>query len=285
VLYANSQISSLLRERFVLHWQSMRPVPKLTIDFGDGRKLERTLTGNSIHYVLDSDGRLIDALPGLYAPERFRRELERIASVSTALASIPDANERNTARRQYFESRFNELENEWRNDVRRAGLRSAPSREIPQATNQPSAAAALPVAVSKAAIERPVLRGMLEDPRLIESSNAGWSLIASLHANEAALDEASRKLMLFKNPSYNPGSLQLAVLALQRSIAEDSVRNEYIFRSRIYRWLAGGDTSDDVALLNEKIYSELFLTPSSDAWLGLRPPDTYSGIDNDGVRK
>ena len=57
VLYSNAQMSIMLRERFILHWQSVRPAPRVTIDFGDGRKLERTLTGNSIHYVLDAEGR------------------------------------------------------------------------------------------------------------------------------------------------------------------------------------------------------------------------------------
>jgi hypothetical protein len=38
-LYPNAGVSQLLRDRFILHWQSERPVPKVTIDFGDGRKL------------------------------------------------------------------------------------------------------------------------------------------------------------------------------------------------------------------------------------------------------
>src|SRR5207302_894835 len=66
VLYANAEVSQRLREHFILHWESVRPVPKVSIDFGDGRKLERTITGNSIHYILDCDGHIIDALPGLY---------------------------------------------------------------------------------------------------------------------------------------------------------------------------------------------------------------------------
>ena len=67
-LYPNAAISQTLRDRFILHWSSERPVPKLTLDFGDGRKLERTVTGNSIHYVLDSNGNPIEAIPGLYTP-------------------------------------------------------------------------------------------------------------------------------------------------------------------------------------------------------------------------
>jgi hypothetical protein len=75
VLYPNEEVSSILHDRFVLHWQMVRPVPTVTIDFGDGRKLERTLTGNSIHYILDSDARPLDALPGLYGPRAFARGL------------------------------------------------------------------------------------------------------------------------------------------------------------------------------------------------------------------
>ena len=85
----------MLRDEFVLHWQSVRPVPKVTIDFGDGRKLERTLTGNSIHYVLDSDGRPIDALPGLYGPQAFLRGLENARSVVFAVKDLSEPDRAN----------------------------------------------------------------------------------------------------------------------------------------------------------------------------------------------
>jgi len=294
-LYANEQVSKLLRERFVLHWQSVRAVPKLTIDFGDGRKMERTLTGNSIHYVLDSEGRLIDALPGIYGSGAFLRELVRISSSAGAAATLGafrTDEERNTALRRYHESRFNELESEWLNDVKRAGLRLAPSREIPRApsagSSPPSAQTAAPAAVSKAVmIERPLLRGMSDNPKLLDSigSDAGWSMIATLHAADATLDQTTRALMLFKDPSLTGAALQAAVTALERTVAEDTVRNEYVFRARIHGWLARGAVASNVASLNEKVYAELFLTPSWDAWLGLRPAGAYSGIDNDGVRK
>ena len=51
-LYANKNVSDLLRERFVLVWQSERPVPVVSIDYGDGRLIKRTITFNSIHFVL-----------------------------------------------------------------------------------------------------------------------------------------------------------------------------------------------------------------------------------------
>ena len=76
-LYANAQISQTLREKFILHWSSERPVPVVTIDMGDGRVIKRTLTGNSAHYLLDAEGRPLDVLPGLYGPGAFQAWLER----------------------------------------------------------------------------------------------------------------------------------------------------------------------------------------------------------------
>ncbi len=84
LLYPDARINALLREHFVLHWQSVRAVPKVTIDFGDGRKLVRTLTGNSVHLVLDSSGRPADAIPGLMSAAVFHGELMRAHGYATA---------------------------------------------------------------------------------------------------------------------------------------------------------------------------------------------------------
>jgi hypothetical protein len=291
-LYANKQVSNLLRERFVLHWQSVRPVPKVTIDFGDGRKMERTLTGNSVHYVLDSEGRFIDALPGLYGPGAFVRELDRFLQVAASLKALRTDEERSTELRRYHEGRLRETESAWTADIKRAGLLVAPSREIPispgPGTTPPSAQRAAPVGIAKAvSIERPILRGMSENPTLLDSiaRDAGWSTLARMHFIDANIDRSTEALMSFKDPALTGGNLQLASNALRQAIAEDTVRNEYIYRARIHRWVASLAVSLDLASLTEKIYAELFLTPSWDTWLGLRPAGAYSGIDGDGLRK
>jgi len=291
-LYANQQVSTLLRERFVLHWQSVRAVPRVTIDFGDGRKIERTLTGNSIHYVLDSEGRLIDALPGIYGPGAFLRALVRSEAVAQTLGSVQTNEERVAGLRRYHESQYVELEKAWLADVKQAGLRVAPSRETPPpsdaGSSPPTAVTAAAAAISKTVmVERPVLRGISPNPRSLDSigNDAGWSMIAGLHTQDATLDQTTRALMSVKDPSLSGVSLKTAIAALERSVAEDTVRNEYVFHSRIHGWLASGAVNLDVVSLNEKIYAELFLTPGWDPWLGLRPAGAYSGIDGDGIRK
>jgi hypothetical protein len=77
VLYPNTKVADYLRNNFVLHWSSERPVPLVTIDYGDGRRIETTLTGNSIHYILAADGTPVDALPGLYSPAVFLYRLQQ----------------------------------------------------------------------------------------------------------------------------------------------------------------------------------------------------------------
>ncbi len=86
-LYPNSEISQELIENFILHWQTVRPLRKVTIDFGDGRKLEITITGNSIHYILDSSGGPIDPIPGLYGLKAFLKQLKQAEVIAAVLSN------------------------------------------------------------------------------------------------------------------------------------------------------------------------------------------------------
>ncbi len=70
---------------------------------------------------------------------------------------------------------------------------------------------------------------------------------------------------------------------LERSIAEDTVRNEYSLHSQIHKWFANNSAPRDLDKLNAKVYADLFLTPDSDPWLGLAPANTLSGLEQDGL--
>jgi len=68
-------------------------------------------------------------------------------------------------------------------------------------------------------------------------------------------------------------------------IALDTVRNEYMLHSKLYQWLMRDPAREDLQKLNEKVYADLFLTPSSDPWLGLVSTDVYTALENGGVVK
>ncbi|MGH7214184.1 MAG: hypothetical protein ACREIT_05420 [Tepidisphaeraceae bacterium] len=124
-----------------------------------------------------------------------------------------------------------------------------------------------------------------------------WQRVAALYADDARLDAAARNLLSAKFPQ--PTAEEAAERAmtkalveapavralanLERSIAEDTVRNEYLLHARIHEWFATGQAPDTLHALNGKVYAELFLTPDSDPWLGLVPPDRTSAIEDEGI--
>ena len=309
VLYANDEVSAALRDRFVLHWASVRPVPKVTIDMGDGRVVERTITGNSVHYVLDAEGRPVDAVPGLYGPKAFLRAITDAEQVARALGQAPDEETRLVRLEDWHAGRAQRITAEWEKDL--ASVGSTSERVTVQTIGpakgarrgNPTAVEAAGAAVGKTAVEFNIVRALA--PRVAKlresTTDEAWAQIAALphHAEDARLDGSSRLLVRAKHPrAADAGRLSMAkrkaedpllpvVENLQRSVSEDTVRNEYGFHRIVHEWFANRlpeTRGADVGPLNEKVYAELFLTPSSDPWLGLVPADAYSALEGDGVR-
>jgi hypothetical protein len=288
-LYPNAGVSQLLRDRFILHWQSERPVPKVTIDFGDGRKLEQTLTGNSIHYVLDSDGRPIEAIPGLYSPQAFIENLKDADRAMQSLQSVNgDVNLRREVLVQYHRDRLAKLEKNWRSDLTRLRIPAQPLLQ-PIAKVAPSVDATIAsrLTVGKMAVELPTLSRTPTAPisevippsPFAKLSEANWARLARLYQNRVYLDQGSLKLMERKlSPT---ASMPTVVKSFETAIAQDTVRNEYVFHAQIHSWLANGEfMNSDASLtaLNRRVYDQLFLTPASDPWLGLVNENVYTGI-------
>jgi hypothetical protein len=290
-LYPNAEIAQFLRDRYILHWESVRQVPKVTVDFGDGRKLERTLTGNSIHYILDSSGRPIDAIPGLYGPNAFLRQLTEASNTFKEYTQRQGA-VRESFLRDYHRQRLASIQRQWVADLTKLGIQNPPRLLETAPTNDepPSAVMAGTMAVSKARVEAPILRNVSPGTRnqaaLREiTDEATWQRMAQLYAMDAKLDRNSIALIGAKRfPNGDSESLQRVVGNFEAAIALDSVRNEYMLHSQIHQWFIQGNETANVNALNEKVYAELFLTPNSDPWLGLMSSEGYSAIDNDGIR-
>ncbi|MBC8031941.1 MAG: hypothetical protein H7Z16_17795 [Pyrinomonadaceae bacterium] len=293
ILYSNAEVSQMLREKFILHWESERPAPRVTIDFGDGRKLERTLTGNSIHYILDTSGRPLDALPGLYGPGAFLRSLGR------AEAAFKQFNEpgKKFEAPAYQLARLNAINVAWLADIQKTGGKIPNGIVIMQDRNGvPTAVQAAALARTKVVTEANVLNSMLAGGQVLENvtDEDTWQKIAQLHMADARLDARSRGLIqrqTQKALAADGGeratrqALANLVQKLEMNIAFDTVRNEYLFHNRIYAWLIDDRGNNDLNKLNKKVYAQLFLTPASDPWLGLFSPETYMALDNSGVSK
>jgi len=286
VLYPNDEVAAVLRERFVLHWRSERPVPTVTIDFGDGRKLERTLTGNSIHYILDSQARPLDALPGLYGPKAFLRGLSNAEKFFQSLAGKSEE-ERALRLKGYYSGQHGSISTAWTIDVGKIGGKVPAGFKIEPGVNGTNALVVSQLARTKAITEASILLGMnfVAEQLGKVTDEAAWNKIAELHSADAILDDRSIALIRRQNPLLSEDEQKRLVNQFQSLVALDTVRNEYLMHTKLYSWLRNDPVRDDVEKLNKKVYDELFMTPQSDPWLGLFSADLYTALDNGGVVK
>ncbi|HUF03632.1 MAG TPA: hypothetical protein VMM38_05585 [Aridibacter sp.] len=288
ILYTDDRLKKTMREDFVLHWQSERPAPVMTVDFGDGRKLVTTVTGNSIHYVLAPDGRIIDALPGLYSPEFFANYLSNFPSLLRRMsrpAGRPVEAHRNRIR--------NFLLTKWRSDLLKLG--ADPSKvptgfpnvlELSGNGENPTAIEAAPRAVTKMVAEATLLQPTrIQKETLAENTlNEHWKALAESFGYRGISDESKSFVRRKYDPTGSKSDRDFAKMIdrLVESVALDTVQNAYLFHTQILEWLNDGD-DQDLGAFNLRIYSELFLTPASDPWLGLYSDNVFLGVEANGV--
>ena len=302
LLYSNPEIADYLRENFVLSWKSVRPAPRITIDFGDGRVLERTITGNSIHYVLLSDGTVIDALPGLYGPQAFRTQLEAATRLANELRFAPQAVRSELLARRQVEALLVAAQR-WHADL--DAIESPLSRQsvspyVTQRTAMLNVTPELTVDdwLGQAGGIRPATIALRQHLSWLDDSMTDdlWRRIADLHSQQAKIDDATRERMRNERPTAGQaGRLAMTkrvvedpmlrlVRNLQGSVAQDMVRNEYGLRTQIHAWLVLMSPPErQLEQFNQHVYGELFKMPFEDPWLGLAPPDVYTGLTAAGI--
>lgn len=292
MLYPDPRVQEALAG-YVLHWSSERPAPRVTIDMGDGRTIERTITGNSVHYVLDASGNVVDAIAGLHSPEDFVTRLREGAALAercgvrfAELACVASAH------REMLEATHTDWDQLVEDTTMRSGLVTGPAMALPSwdelvqrdvpAPPSPSAAFAMPLTIGKASIEMPLLRvlGAADAPEAL--APLPWREIAR------------RRAFFFELTPLGPEAASLARLKTGRTddaillaataerVLADTLLARYTHERRFHTWLANGETPNDFDTINTRVYAELFLTPASDPWLGLRGPTDWDVLEVEG---
>ncbi len=253
-LYPHAAVRAMLAERYVLHWQTVRAVPIITIDFGDGRSIKRTITGNSLHLVLDARGRTVDVLPGLYGAGFFARVLQESESLAKRAADLNNDQFHRELVTFHSQQLINQ-EARWSEDWRQL-----------KADRIPKFGA--------------------------ELDDTAWSQLVQRYVAEVTLDGMTAAAVQAKQPAEVAGRIAMTkyvaetpAMKLARNlipvIGQDTVRNEYNLHRQIHQWLTNVElrSPQDVTT---RIYAELFLSPLNDPWYGLSKPDVYSAVENDG---
>jgi hypothetical protein len=304
VLYANADVSKLMRDHFVLYWSSERPVPKVTIDMGDGRVIHRTTTGNSAHYVLDANGNVLDVLPGLYAPKLFKEELVKSLQLANTVKNA-DAKKRNQVILGFHAKGLAERQQQF-GGVTSGGFTRGGDRSFVSLL-----ARAQRATMSKRVMEVPDLAQFGMDAGTIDRGDIEqWATIGvrmwrlgvesgqargmRMEQPDAAprrqafdtFDAHSIHLMVWLHDVGQPASSEAQIAAmtqrLEYSVIADSAIAELSLRQQIRARLVAqpGIAFDE---LNAWIYAEVFHTPKSDPWLGLHPRTDFTGLPGDGV--
>jgi len=266
----------VLRQRFVLHWESVRPVPRITIDYGDGRFLEGTITGNSIHYILDAQGRLVDALPGLYGPDLFLTRLEEAEKAAQHLAKFDDLRYLPALAKWHRKA----LAKRDQDFADMGGLKALLAL-APAARNEvPTALEAARLAMSKSQVESPLVDAIsIGGGTAVGENLFDWAMLAERHRTEWTLSSASQRLLRAKHRAASGVADDLTLESFERVLGLDTVRNEYLLHTVLHHWLSTRrDIVPDLGVFNNRVYADLFLTPNSDPWLGLRSAETYLAL-------
>jgi hypothetical protein len=279
----------------------------VTIDYGDGRTLERTTAGNSAHYVLDEHGNVLDVLPGLYAPTAFRHELE--SSLKLA-AHVRDKSNSERARlvADYHRQRVSAAQRDWERLAGMPGIAGVRER-LTQTRTETALAAAQRATISKAAVElrdlRVFARGLapeaLPEDQIEMWSAAGQLLYRAGDLEQPApqvrallpaipvLDDASRALVVRLHNAGSPElratdeDLRVIIARLEQTIVADTALNQLRLRPQISREIVRRGGRIDFPTLNAWVYARVFRTPREDAWLGLLQRDVFTGLPGDGV--
>jgi hypothetical protein len=280
VLYSDPRVAKYLRENYILHWQSVRPAPRITIDFGDGRKIERTITGNSIHYVIDGNANIIDAIPGLYSPEAFLGYLVR-ANEAFKLARLLPLEQQTLAYMKHRKSSFDRIVENRNKAIASSGVKPAE----PKAGT--IAILAAPMAMSKAIVvdEYSILR-VFDDFAKYEPvlDLDDWTRLGTAFAPVNSLSDNSVALIRRQNrkTGLTEEEFKNMFARLETFVSIDTTRNEFLFHGKLYEWLNRAPKRD-LEELNARVYDQIFKTPNTDKWLGLYSSDVYTALDGNGI--
>jgi hypothetical protein len=280
ILYPNREISAYLRANYVLHWQSDRPAPVVTIDFGNGRKMQRTVTGNSIHYILTPLGEPLDAIPGLYQPPAFLALLRDGVALQRELARHED---RDKALRHYHANAIYAT----RKDSPRVSLFAAVNDYRDTRAGRLKAWTASVYAPSKAGGEGPMLDRISFDARAFGIVADLGAQLKNMVTGPRTIDANARALIAAKRAASPVASMRSAksldalLNNLEKTLEADTRINEELHQ-KIHRWFV----YDEIAstdMLNKRVYDELFETPRDDQWMGLVSDTSFTAIAGEGL--
>lgn len=108
MLFSRNDVAGFINNNFEAVWQSVRPVPLVRIDFGNGTVLTRTLHGNIATYGCTAEGQVLDVVAGIYAPAAYLERLNQLRLLANYVDQQGGA-KRGERLRSYHQKQFEAL--------------------------------------------------------------------------------------------------------------------------------------------------------------------------------
>ena len=110
MLFSNESVATAIVKDFEPVWVSLRPVPLITLDFGNGTVIRRTLHGNVATYACTGNGEVLDVLPGVYQPLPYIEQLQELVRLNRTIADETNVNKKAKALQKYHRAKQGVLE-------------------------------------------------------------------------------------------------------------------------------------------------------------------------------
>jgi hypothetical protein len=251
VLLSDPEVSRFLAEAVVPCWESVRPVPQVTIDFGNGQVLRRTLAGNTVLYLCLPDGRVVDAFPGVYTPLDFLPAARRAVEFIQASGAAPT----DSALLAWHKAQL---------------AQAAVSEQRRITLSKRLVESPLLFALSGNAGRSPLNLGEPWDARIEETDlNAAFTrLSARLEDVSKAAASASEVRAEAGGQSAEPppSAEELG----RRAVVEDSRTNVQVVRPAVHLYLAARERTPSPRECRDVLYKQVLHVPLDDPYLGLK---------------
>jgi hypothetical protein len=239
-LFKDPDFKQLITKDVVPAWEMVRAVPKIKIDLGDGKEITRTVRGNAVLYLCNSDGKVIDAYPGIYTKDDF------IPMVKNSIALLAKASDAEVI--AYHQQQPAKM------------LRSIPTTASKMVVESPT----LNV------IGAPIFAGAKGEAGTAQMSKERRDfLTAARRVRDLSLTPATPEDAVYAAIGKPRGEMSDAELA-EAILKADSKRNVEQLRGVIHLWFASEKTLPTPKEARDTVLETILKIPYKDPYFGLK---------------
>ena len=267
MLLSQPDLAAWMSDTFECAWETVRDVPRVSFDFGEGRVVRRTLHGNVVTWICDGEGRALDALAGLYDAKTYRARLEQAALLATYLAKRTDETAHASAFHEYHARQAERTAAGGNPLVVGTAPSNAISKDVMESRTELAIVDPDPIVWlnvgDKVALEMPIKRALRAGSQTVTANQAPPAL------SKRVVEHPAERAVALDEPRPSGEKLDAKGVRVDLGLlAQDTALGETRFRPLIHAVLAETG-SVAYAEITKRVYRDVLRVDLDDPWLGL----------------